>query len=803
MIPESHWAFLVVLGSKKGSMSRLAVLAVCLAAYSHASVIVPPVGAPLPLKKAAWSKGTADPGVAVAPKFRSTKDRLPHYDQKFDDPRIFRGWTGEKFVPTGNNEATAYADLAENGGGDAPDALFKTLGIGYTGANPADSDIAVGPSYIVQVVNSQFTIFDKGGRVRYNANINEFIGDSQSIIANPHVIFDPWQQRWVQLWCSRRPTGFGQLVLIISDDADPLGQWAIYQFDALTGELDSAYPYNYDLGYGVNGLYAAGNQYRLRDNTFQEATLRTWNKAQVYNEQVGNMRTDELTTVGGQGTVVFAPRAAQLQATVGGMDGLFAAAVAGGGNRIYLWKLTDPFGAHTLTLTAVPTADYDMPVVGLQPGGTPIDTMDCRLLNCVVSSWQGSLYLFTGSQESNLWFGDTAPRAVNHFFVLNPVSGTSVWEGIFGLPNYSYWLSSAGVDMRGCATWAFARTGTGSVAYPELRYVDWNQGTFSGASKQVRFGESVFGGFGWGSYFESTMDWGDYQGEGTKAKTWVAGQVAPLQANTWATWLSTAAFDAVPGSIDASPSGDYFPIGPVGGPFSPASATYTLSNVGEVGVPFEVTGAPAWLTVDKTYGDIRGGGSASVVLSVNSAANGLEIASYPATITITNLFTGAVLTRNIVLSVQGDVGCSAVLVFEGSENDGGIAELAASDDTYYSFFNDSATLSASVVCFGYFPIRNPSRFTFAVEASIERAGLGVSVSMYNYQAQRFEVIGGGTASTVDSTTTSTVSVNPGRYINQTSRQVAAMLTWRPINDEAPSQDGWLHKIDYVNWHVVP
>lgn len=28
------------------------------------------------------------------------------------------------------------------------------------------------------------------------------------------------------------------------------------------------------------------------------------------------------------------------------------------------------------------------------------------------------------------------------------------------------------------------------------------------------------------------------------------------------------------------------------------------------------------------------------------------------------------------------------------------------------------------------------------------------------------------------------------------------ITWNPLNDENPSQDGWLHRVDFAEWRLL-
>ncbi|GMU81555.1 MAG: hypothetical protein AMXMBFR47_14260 [Planctomycetota bacterium] len=93
--------------------------------------------------------------------------------------------------------------------------------------------------------------------------------------------------------------------------------------------------------------------------------------------------------------------------------------------------------------------------------------------------------------------------------------------------------------------------------------------------------------------------------------------------------------------------------GPPGGPFSPASTTYTLSNSGGVSLNWTAGANQAWLTVSPTSGTLAAGGSTTVTASINSNANALAAGSYGASVSLTNATNGAGnATRNATLNVS-------------------------------------------------------------------------------------------------------------------------------------------------------
>lgn len=108
-----------------------------------------------------------------------------------------------------------------------------------------------------------------------------------------------------------------------------------------------------------------------------------------------------------------------------------------------------------------------------------------------------------------------------------------------------------------------------------------------------------------------------------------------------------------PGSLDVTPSTALSFSGVQGGPFTPSTGTYTLSNDGDTSIAYTVTSSVTWLDLTNASGTLAGGASIDVVVSVNSVANALGITLYSGTLTFTNLTNGDGNTTRVVgLDVQ-------------------------------------------------------------------------------------------------------------------------------------------------------
>jgi len=134
-------------------------------------------------------------------------------------------------------------------------------------------------------------------------------------------------------------------------------------------------------------------------------------------------------------------------------------------------------------------------------------------------------------------------------------------------------------------------------------------------------------------------------------------------------YLISALLDP-PDALRITPASGFEASGPVGGPFSPAAQSYSLTNVGGVSLTWTQVNTPPWLDVSSSGGPlVPGGPSAAVALSPNSVATGLAAGSYAATLWFTNLndyfgqsrrFTLNVVTPPVIVSQPADLS-----LFEG------------------------------------------------------------------------------------------------------------------------------------------
>jgi hypothetical protein len=114
--------------------------------------------------------------------------------------------------------------------------------------------------------------------------------------------------------------------------------------------------------------------------------------------------------------------------------------------------------------------------------------------------------------------------------------------------------------------------------------------------------------------------------------------------HTFATWhifgdpsLRIVGTTAPPTGLRVTPNAGLVAEGQAGGPFEPASITYTLTNHDAVPISFAVGDDAAWLDVDVTSGTIPPGETTTVTAALTGAADALANGRYVASISFENL----------------------------------------------------------------------------------------------------------------------------------------------------------------------
>lgn len=90
------------------------------------------------------------------------------------------------------------------------------------------------------------------------------------------------------------------------------------------------------------------------------------------------------------------------------------------------------------------------------------------------------------------------------------------------------------------------------------------------------------------------------------------------------------------GELALTPASGFAPNGPAGGPFTPANATWTLSNPGDAPITWIAAKTQTWLSLSATSGTLAPGATATVTASLGAPATTLTAGTYDDTITFAN-----------------------------------------------------------------------------------------------------------------------------------------------------------------------
>jgi hypothetical protein len=150
-------------------------------------------------------------------------------------------------------------------------------------------------------------------------------------------------------------------------------------------------------------------------------------------------------------------------------------------------------------------------------------------------------------------------------------------------------------------------------------------------------------------------------------------------------------------ALTVSPTGGLTSSGDTGGPFSPASTAYTLSNPGTAATTWSASKAQAWVSLSKTGGTLAAGESDTVTVSINASASGLAPGSYGDTVSFTNTTSGAGdTTRPVSLTVTspGQLSVSPSTALSSSGDTGGPFDPASISYTLHNSGEAAITWTA-------------------------------------------------------------------------------------------------------------
>lgn len=468
--------------------------------------------------------------------------------------------------------------LQEVNGTNALGTIIENFdGVGAMGFAPPDPSVDVGPSHIMQMVNSRFQIWDKTGTsllgpVPLGTIWTGFPGPWSSSLndGDPIVLYDETADRWLAAEFSLPtfPVGPFYMLLAISVTGDPTGSWYRYGFTF------THMPDYEKFGIWPDGIYMSANAFTSGSLSYTGAYAVVFDRAKML---VGD------TTATMQFTIV--PSSAGWSMLPSDWDGtvtppagspnfftqLHDGAVFGGADGIDIFEFhvdwVDP-GMSTFTgplfLSTSPYTGVD----GIpQMGGSTLDALDGRAMNKLQ-------YMNFGTHESMVFchtIDAGGSRAGKRWYELRKAGLTS-WilyqEGTYApADGLERWMGSIAMNSSGDI--ALGYSVSSSTIFPEIRFTGRLSGdplgvmTITETTIHASSGAQT-GLTRWGDYTQMSLD-------PDGITFWYNNQYQPATGSfNWSTRIASFAF------------GPPCPVGFASSPAPADGATDVDINIGQL-----------------------------------------------------------------------------------------------------------------------------------------------------------------------------------------------------------------------------
>ena len=524
----------------------------------------------------------------------------------------------------------------------APATLLNFAGVGngftgpagtfFVGSAPPDTNGDVGPNHYVQIVNTDFAIFNKSGTAVFgptpiNTLWSGFGGGCQSNNdGDPVVIYDPIADRWVISQFSVSTLPYLQCVAV-SKTGDPTGAYYRYSFpSAIPADFPdypkmSVWP---DAYYETFNMFAGGV-------TFSGGEVCAYERAKML---VGLGATQQCFNVGTNYGGLLASDLDGAQLPPAGSPN-YVLALGLSNNDLAFWKFHVDWANPAKTTLTGPAAITVAAYNALCGGGTCVSQSGTtQKLDSLADRLMFRLsYRNFGTHESLLVNHSVAVGAgggVRWYEIRTPGTTPTVFQQGTYAPDSSFrWMGSMAMDQSGNIALGFSTSS--SSLHPQIRYTGRLAGDPAG---QMTQGEGTIAS-GAGSQNGGLTRWGDYSmmavDPADDCTFWYTTEDIP--ANGSFNWVTRIASFKLPGcgvatndfSISANPTTLSLAAGTGG---SSTISTALLSGSAET-INLSISGVPSGATAGFTPASVTTGSSSTLALNAGTAAAG----TYPLSVT--------------------------------------------------------------------------------------------------------------------------------------------------------------------------
>jgi hypothetical protein len=438
---------------------------------------------------------------------------------------------------------------------DPPRAVAQTgtVGLNFTGVTlsdgqtlnnnngyaPPDSDGAVGPQNIVQLINGAFAVYDKstgsrqelisGRQFWINAGVDPGTGIVGLGAFNNRIIYDPTAGRWIAAGLSGQSTG-NYVMLARSNTADPTGGWKAVSFLGNLSSDTGGFADYTRLGVNANGVYVGTNNFVSIAGGLVGTSVFSLPKTDLLaaTPTVANLsRFDGVDTdvvgMSAQPIINFGPSH--------GHEPILGTSLA---NSDFVLSRNDIVGAGAAGAALTNAAQvfvnpYSLPPLAAQPDGT-------RSISTIDSRFTGNVY-----QVGNTIFASHATtvdgNAAISWVKINELTNNVIQEGILSSPNFDYFQPSIAANANGDVVMSFTRSGLGAGGnLSDFAVVGHSIGDVTTFGDPFLLKASTVG-----NYHYINGRWGDYtttQVDPSNPNVFWTFEEYALNSNAWATLVT-------------------------------------------------------------------------------------------------------------------------------------------------------------------------------------------------------------------------------------------------------------------------
>ncbi|TML74036.1 MAG: hypothetical protein E6G13_01580 [Actinobacteria bacterium] len=643
----------------------------------------------------------------------------------------------------------------------APGPGFDGIGQGFTGPSgsffvgsaPPDPNGAAGPNHYVQIVNSDFAIFNKAGTPVYgpvptNTLWSGFGGGCQTNNdGDATVEYDRLADRWIISQFSVSTTPYLQCVAV-STSGDPTGSYFRYSFQY------NNFPDYPKLGVWPDGYYTTFNLFNASGTQFLGPEICSYDRAKML---LGQAATQQCFTLGSSfGGLLPSDLDGPTPPPAGAPDDVVSFAT----NSLQLWRFhvdwSNPASSALTGPTTLPVAAFSPACSG---GGTCIPQAGTtQKLDSLADRLMYRLAYRNFGDHQSLVVNDsvTAGASVGiRWYELRDPNGTpTVYQQGTYAPDSSYrWMGSVAMDHNGDMALGFSVSS--SALHPGIHYTGRLAGDPLGT---MTAGETSLVD-GAGSQTATLSRWGDYSSMSIDPSDdctfWYTTEYIPANGTfNWHTRIGSFKFPSCGAassdfSLSATPSA--LSVAQGGNGTSTVSTAITSGSAQTVAL--SASGQPTGVSVTFSPASVAAGASSTMTVSAGGAATP---GTYPVTVTGTGSSATHTTTVNVTVTAPPTddfslaASPSSLSLTQGSSGTTSVSTSLTAGSA------QTVSLSASGLPSGTTAAFNPASVSTGGSSTLTLT-TGSSTPLGNYP---ITITGTGTSTTHTTTVTLTVTAPP-------------------------------------------